>query len=245
MATPTKTIQNGTDQKDTILVFALICAGVSGRKVPNISSLLIILACYYGGGCIGAKVGKTSDSSSLTPFFFELPTKNPKFLGLAAGDCEQEACAFGYAFSYVFTHCGVAHGTLLARVIRVFVLIVKGMYRTLLATCGSTDFEYFFILILGESFPRSHTLQATCGTLHFTPFELRKLIAAALLGAAARLIFLLLSYPVVFLPEKFVGVAVPVPALPVVVRARASGPVPAYPSRCPFRPRFLCLASFR
>ena len=32
------------------------------------------------------------------------------------------------------------------------------MYRTLLATCGSTDFEYFFILILGESFPRSHTL---------------------------------------------------------------------------------------
>ena len=73
MAMPTKTIKNGTDQKDTNLVFALICAGVSGRKVPNISSLLIILACYYGGGCIGAKVGKTSDSSSVTPFtHFEL-----------------------------------------------------------------------------------------------------------------------------------------------------------------------------
>ena len=157
----------------------------------------------------------------------------------------KRARANAYAFSYVCSRCRVAHGTLLTRVSRVFVLIAKVMYRTLLATCGSTDFEYFFILILGESFPRSHTLQATCGTLHFTPFELRKLIAAALLGAAARLIFLLLSYLVVFLPEKFVGVAVLVPALPVVVLARASGPVPAYPSRCPFRPRFLCLAWFR
>ena len=164
---------------------------------------------------------------------------------MAAGDCEQEACAFGYAFSYVCSRCRVAHGTLLTRVSRVLVLIVKAMYRTLLATCGSTDFEYFFILILGESFPRSHTLQATCGTLHFTPLELRKLIAAALLGAAARFISLLGYFQVSFLLGQFVGVAVPVPALPVVVLARASGPVPAYPSRCPFRPRFLCLAWFR
>ena len=110
---------------------------------------------------------------------------------------------------------------MLARVSRVFVLIVKAMYRTLLATCGSTDFEYFFILILGESFPRSHTLQATCGTLHFTPFELRKQIAVALrarplglflffaifrfrffLGCLSELLFLFLLFLLLFLPER-------------------------------------------
>ena len=46
----------------------------------------------------------------------------------------------------------------------------KAMYRTLLATCGSENFRGLYSIklrIFGFHFSRSHTLQATCGTLPF------------------------------------------------------------------------------
>ena len=53
---------------------------------------------------------------------------------------------------------------------QMFVLIANAMYRTLLATCGSAVFQMFVLIeiVINEpTFPLSHTLRATCGTLHF------------------------------------------------------------------------------
>ena len=49
------------------------------------------------------------------------------------------------------------------------------MYRTLLATCGSARFSslhLLYIWYIHTSVSRSHTLQATCGTLPFNENEL-------------------------------------------------------------------------